>query len=276
MVIAVLLVLGIVGFMLWDFFGPQPESPTVVEPPLPIPTQPTETLAATNTPEAILTPVPPPTLRPTFTPLVSPTPTLNPDSPSILFFAATSCAINQVSANGGAAILLTNTVPANCLAPEFSPDGLKFAYRAQDAKTKSINSIYVANVDASAQKAVVDKSASPVWEVDWAPDNTWLSYTSMVGSNDANPVIGIYLVRADGSGQIQVTNDQTASIMTDNSNSVFWSPDGQWIAFYGDNRPYIVKPDGTGLKQLSVDAGLSVIAWSPDSRQIAYYSSDLE
>jgi Tol biopolymer transport system component len=274
MVIAVLMVLGIAGFLLWDFFRPKPASPTLAAP-VPAATQPTATLAATNTLQAISTPVPPPTLRPTFTPLVSPTPTLNPDSPSVIFFDPTFCAVKQVSAGGGAALVLTNTAPENCLAPELSPDGLKFAYRVQDEKTKSTNSLYVANVNGSSLRAVVDQSEGPVWEVDWAPDNNWLSYTAMVGSNDANPVIGIYLIRADGTGQIQVTNDQTASIIPDSNTTVSWSPDGQWIAFYGDNRPYIVKPDGTGLKQLSDDAGLSIIAWSPDSRQIAYYSSDL-
>ncbi len=274
MVIAVLLVLGIAGFQLWDYFGPKPASPTL-PPPLPVATQPSATPAATNTPQATLTPVPPPTLRPTHIPLVSPTPTLNPDSSSILFFDSTSCAVKQVSASGGAALLLTNTVPENCLAPELSPDGLKYAYRVQDVKTKSANSLYIANVNGSAQRTVIDQSVSPIWEVDWAPDNNWLSYTAIVGPNDANPVIGIYLIRADGSGQIRVTNDQTASIIPDSNTTVSWSPDGQWIAFYGDNRPYIIKPDGTGLKKLSEDAGLSVIAWSPDSRQIAYYSSDL-
>jgi Tol biopolymer transport system component len=273
-VIAVLMILGIVGFVLWDFLVPKPASPTQAAPVPPV-VLPTATLAATNTPEAIPTAVPPPTLRPTFTPLVSPTPTLNPDAPSILFIDPTSCAVKQVSAGGGASRLLTNTVPGNCLAPDFSPDGSKYAYLVQDSRTKATNSLNVANVDGSDQRAVIDQSESPVWEVDWAPDNIWLSYTSMIGSNDASPVIGIYLIHADGTGQFQVTDDQTASIVTDKSNSVSWAPDGQWIAFYGDNRPYIVKPNGTGLKQLSVNAGLSVIAWSPDSRQIAYYSSDL-
>lgn len=274
MVIAVLMILGIIGFLAWEFLVPTPASPTQSAPVPPVALS-TETPAATNTPQAISTPVPPPTLRPTFTPLVSPTPTLNPDSSSILFFDPTSCTVHQISASGGSSILLTNTAPENCLAPELSADGLKFAYLIQDEETKSINSLYDANVDGSEQRVVIDHNASPVWEVDWAPDNNWLSFTAMVGSNDANPVIGIYLIRADGTGQFQVTNDQTPSIIPDSNTSVSWSPDGQWIAFYGDNHPFVVKPDGTGLKQISKDAGLSIIAWSPDSRQIAYYSSDL-
>jgi Tol biopolymer transport system component len=273
-IIAVLLVIGIIGFVIFDFFILQPVVPTPAAV-LPAPTQVTATRPATNTPQATPTPIPPPTLRPTFTPLVSPTPTLNPDSSSVMFIDPTSCLVKQVSAGGGAAQLLTDPVPANCLSPELAPDGSKFAYLAQNAISKAVNSLYVANFNGTSQKALVDKNASPIWELDWAPDNTWLSYTAAVGTNKDNPPVGIYLIRADGSGQVQLTNDLTPSIISDNNNAVSWSPDGQWIAFYADNRPYIVKPNGTGLKQLSEDAGLSVIAWSPDSRQIAYYSSDL-
>jgi Tol biopolymer transport system component len=103
-----------------------------------------------------------------------------------------------------------------------------------------------------------------------------LSYTAAVGTNNANPAVGIYLIRSDGNQQTQLTSDVIPSIVTDTKDSVAWSPDGQWIAFYADNRPYIIKPDGSSAKQLSKDAGLSQIAWSPDSRQIAFYSSNID
>ena len=274
-IIAVLLVVSIVGFVVLDLFVLQPVIPTqevvIVSSP-----QPTATLVDTSTPEALPTPIPPPTLRPTFTPLITPTATLNPDSPSVLFIDPGVCAVRQVSAGGGAALQLTGSVPENCLGPELAPDGMNIAYRLQDAGSKAIDSLYAANVDGSSQTALVENNSSPIWEVDWAPDNTWLSYTAAVGTNNENPAVGIYLIRADGSGQVQLTTDLVPSIVSDTGNAVSWSPNGQWLAFYADNRPYIIKPDGTGSKQLSKEAGLSAIAWSPDSRQIAYYSSNLD
>jgi dipeptidyl aminopeptidase/acylaminoacyl peptidase len=275
-VVAVLLVVSIIGFVVLDLFVLQPVIPT---PEVVAPTtisQPTATLADTSTPEALPTPIPPPTLRPTFTPLITPTATLNPASPSVLFIDPEVCAVRQVSAGGGAALFLTGSVPENCLGPELAPDGMNIAYRLQNSVTKAIDSLYAANVDGSAQTALVEKNSSPIWEVDWAPDNTWLSYTAAVGTNNENPAIGIYLIRSDGSGQIQLTTDLIPSIVSDTGNAVSWSPNGQWLAFYADNRPYIIKPDGKGSKQLSKEAGLSTIAWSPDSRQIAYYSSNLD
>lgn len=53
-----------------------------------------------------------------------------------------------------------------------------------------------------------------------------------------------------------------------------WSPDGQWIAFIsdktGEDEIYIIKPDGTGLTQITNDAKSYrwEIEWSPDGQYI--------
>ena len=55
-----------------------------------------------------------------------------------------------------------------------------------------------------------------------------------------------------------------------------WSPDGQWIAFLSDRSGkyeiWKVRPDGTGLTQMTHEPDREVIApvWSPDSRQLLY------
>ena len=274
-IIAVLLVLGIAAFLAWDFFVPKPATPTPAEVP-PAVMLATSTLPPTNTPQETPTPIPPPTLRPTFTPIVSPTATLDPNAPSILYIDPVSCMVRQVSAGGGASQLLTESVPETCTSPEISLDGSQYAYLGQKQGSETANSLFVTNVNGSSVQTVIDQSQIPIWEVDWAPDNNWLTYTSITGTFEDKPIIGLSIIRKDGTNKVQLTDEQTPSIIPDSRTAVSWSPDGQWIAFYADNRPYIVRPDGTNLEQLSEDAGSSLMAWSPDSEQIAFYSSDLD
>jgi Tol biopolymer transport system component len=55
-----------------------------------------------------------------------------------------------------------------------------------------------------------------------------------------------------------------------------WSPDGQWIAFLSDRSGkyeiWKVRPDGSGLAQMTHEPGREVIApvWSPDGRKLLY------
>lgn len=57
-----------------------------------------------------------------------------------------------------------------------------------------------------------------------------------------------------------------------------WSPDGQWIAFASDRSGeleiWVVRPDGSGLKQITSGPGSKTWpAWSPDGRKILYTGS---
>ena len=81
----------------------------------------------------------------------------------------------------------------------------------------------------------------------------------------------IYVMSADGSGQINLTNDHG----TDFSPS--WSPDGASIAFVslrGSNADiYVMSADGSGQTNLTNDPGDDLLpAWSPDGARIAFVS----
>ncbi len=86
----------------------------------------------------------------------------------------------------------------------------------------------------------------------------------------------LYLVGPDLQDERLVTSDVLASMPV-------WNPDRTLIAFVGqrpsdltgDNRLYVVAPDGSGLRNLAgfVDASRAP-AWSPDSRTIAFTAQE--
>ncbi len=81
----------------------------------------------------------------------------------------------------------------------------------------------------------------------------------------------IYVVNADGSGQVNLTNNPaTVGQLT-------WSPDGARIAFVSDRdgnfEIYVMRADGSNQVNLSNNTALDGLpAWSPDGTKIAFSS----
>jgi hypothetical protein len=73
---------------------------------------------------------------------------------------------------------------------------------------------------------------------------------------------------SDGSGLRRITAPDFAE------DPGSWSPDGKWILFSSkDGKVFTVHPDGSGLRQIRLDAGPGRYfayqpAWSPDGTQI--------
>jgi Tol biopolymer transport system component len=163
-------------------------------------------------------------------------------------------------------------IPAPLVAhPTISADGLRLAYSSVLATT-------------NIQRLALDPaSAMPVGEPAWvstgsriwsapdpSPDGQLVVYYSRI-----DPEGHLFVSRADGTGQRQLTGDQAFDRLP------HWSPDGQWISFFstrtGRLQVWKIRPDGSELRQVTdVGTDSAYHAWSPDAKRMATATTAVE
>ncbi len=98
-----------------------------------------------------------------------------------------------------------------------------------------------------------------------APDEKGFVYLAR-----GEPQQDLFTASLSGAPLQRLTDDAAQDIMPR------WSPDGRWIAFISDRggkyEIWKVRPDGSGLAQMTHEPGKEVIApvWSPDGRKLLY------
>ena len=104
-----------------------------------------------------------------------------------------------------------------------------------------------------------------------SPDGSKIAFQ---GAPKANSAKGsdIYLIKADGSGERNLTHDAAIDL------EPAWSPDGHWIAFASNHDSpagiYVMKPDGSDVRRVThVSAEFKDPAWSPDGKRLAFAST---
>jgi Tol biopolymer transport system component len=103
---------------------------------------------------------------------------------------------------------------------------------------------------------------------DPSPDGQWLTFQSWEKQED------IFIIRQDGSGERQLTNDAYRDRVPR------WSPDGKRIAFYSDRTGqyeiWLINPDGSNLEQITRSGGRNITrsVWSPDGSKLAIFYMD--
>ncbi|NDJ87224.1 MAG: DUF5050 domain-containing protein [Chloroflexi bacterium] len=145
--------------------------------------------------------------------------------------------------------------------PNWSPDGRKVAFIANDAGSPEI---FVLAIDSNNIQQVTE-SIGTILEPRWSPDSQWIAFSSnRTGKTE------IYKIRADGSDEKRLTDSPGWNRYPS------WSPDGQWLTFASDRdgamQIYRMRADGSGVQQLTSGAASTLPVWSPDGHLIAYVS----
>jgi len=230
--------------------SPSPEHLAVITPILSPTATPSPTVVATATP--IVTPSPPPTE--TVTPM-PPTRTPIPQ-PRIAFVShrTGSPQIWVMRADGTQQLQLTS-VGQNS-SPSWPPDNSQIAFVSD--RDGDLN-VHVMSADGGNQTRMSSSGdhATPMWSRDGR-----LSYAS----------------NRDGNWEIYVDGRRVTHTVTNNRLYV-WSPDGSQIVFEGESGTgralYVIKADGSGLRQLTDSSYMSWNAsWAPDGNRIVYASTE--
>jgi len=171
----------------------------------------------------------------------------------------------------GTGLVKISTEPSNDNQPTWSPDGTKIAFVNAIGSTPEIA---VMNVDGSNRINLTNNSDLDLNPV-WSPDGTRIAFVSTRDfpgiTGDVTRGFEIYVMNADGSNQVRLTNN------TFSDSHPSWSPDSNRITFDtnrdGNSEIYSMNSNGSNQINLtnhsSSDFGP---VWSPDGNRIAFLS----
>jgi len=150
-----------------------------------------------------------------------------------------------------------------------SPDGTKILF-VSDGGGFTTSQIWVVNADGENLENLTSDPQRFHEFPSWSPDGSQIAYHSYVQGGEGD----IFIMNADGSGKINVTNSTTGEWWPD------WSPNGNTIAFHVIETgipSYIstINVDGTSRSILlqGEETSFANPSWSPDGSKIAFRSN---
>jgi Tol biopolymer transport system component len=98
----------------------------------------------------------------------------------------------------------------------------------------------------------------------WAPDGLRITYESQKFLDNGGWFYELCVISSDGTKTLALTG----GVMPN------WAPDNTNIAFNNGSDIFVIKPDGTGLRNLSNSSSDEFdFSWSPDSKFIAFVTN---
>ncbi len=168
--------------------------------------------------------------------------------------------------------------------PAWSPDGKTLAFSWAFGKLEQlrgeewieVGGIGTMSVDGSKAKQVTQAkhpTSSEDRTVTWSPDGRQIAFTRLNKTASPLDATAVFVANADGTDAKRVTPWELAG------QEPAWSPDGTLISFRSEptdeefiGEIYTVKPDGSGLAQLTKAKGKQVfsMSFSPDSTWVVF------
>jgi Tol biopolymer transport system component len=180
-----------------------------------------------------------------------------------------------VSSNpdGTGVVKLTSTPSGTFdINPDWSPDGRRIAF---ERDTPTTQEIYTMNADGSDLRQITFDGFPGDTDPAWSPDGTKILVErfDIPAGRD-----GLYVVEADGSRFVQVTQNDARGEYVEPQ----WSPDGTKLVFAiaSETRGhaiFTINLDGTGERRMT-RWGLDALHpdWSPDGRLIVFEAPDAD
>lgn len=180
-----------------------------------------------------------------------------------------------INADGTGLRQLTND-PARDMFPDWSFDGKTIAFVSY---RDGYRNIYVMDSAGGPARQITFNGGDYTQWLAFSPVDDTVAYTF----NPAGENVGgsIYLIHADGTGQIQLTIPPGRA----NDSEPAWSPDGKQIYFLSNRSAYVeiwvVNVDGSGVRQISnvTGAGVAIdhsLRVSPDGKYLIFYGAGSE
>ena len=168
----------------------------------------------------------------------------------------------------------------NILGPQWSPDGkhIMFGIGVFDAFFNGFHGVFLEpgdRVEGGAQVAMIDPDGGGFRELTSGPNNSAFPSMSPDGRRFVYRTFG---PEGNGLRIMDIATKKITPIASGYDNFPLWSPRGDLIMFSrqaaGSYEIYTIKPDGSGLRQLTHGRGNDAhMAWSPDGESIVFASS---
>jgi Tol biopolymer transport system component/DNA-binding winged helix-turn-helix (wHTH) protein len=175
-----------------------------------------------------------------------------------------------IPAGGGDAVRVTSDATVNWN-PVWSPDGA-YLYFASD-RGGSMN-VWRVPIDEKSGK-VLGEMESVTTPSPYAGSISFSRNGRQMAYVQSSQTSNIYRVKFDSVREVAVGPPVAVTQGTRYANQAQSSADGEWVTFNGaNNKIFIVRQDGSGLRQLTEDAYNDRRPnWSPDGKLIAFHSN---